>query len=166
MKNKQESGNVEFEILTEVVMRSYIYWDITPCSPLTVSRSLGGIFHLHLHAGFLLSFFSIHWRCRRHIPPKSRLTFNGLHDLYPRWYNNFRNWEDLCHVISCICCRFQVRFWAASSWTSTVSLLSWKCTMKYYTEIEASVLYPLNYLKATNVLWLDCIQIAYFRHAG
>jgi hypothetical protein len=40
---------VGFEVLTAVVMKSMIFWDITPC------------------------------RWRRYVPPKSRLTFNGLH---------------------------------------------------------------------------------------
>jgi hypothetical protein len=31
-----------FEVLTAVVMGSYIFWDITPCSPLKVNRLFGG----------------------------------------------------------------------------------------------------------------------------
>jgi hypothetical protein len=34
--------NVEFEVLTAVVMRSSIFWDITPRSPLKVNRRFGG----------------------------------------------------------------------------------------------------------------------------
>jgi hypothetical protein len=30
--------HVGFEVLTPVVMRSTIYWDVTPCGPLKVSR--------------------------------------------------------------------------------------------------------------------------------
>jgi hypothetical protein len=37
--------NVGFEALTAVVMKTYIFWDITPCSPLKVSRRFGGICH-------------------------------------------------------------------------------------------------------------------------
>jgi hypothetical protein len=33
--------DVEFEILTAVVMKSSIFWDITPCSPLKVNRHFG-----------------------------------------------------------------------------------------------------------------------------
>jgi hypothetical protein len=29
-------------------MKSTIFWDITPCSPLSVNRSFGGTYHLHL----------------------------------------------------------------------------------------------------------------------
>jgi hypothetical protein len=37
-----------FEVLTAVVMKSTIFWDITPCSPLKVNRRLGGTYRLHL----------------------------------------------------------------------------------------------------------------------
>jgi hypothetical protein len=67
---------VRFEVLTAVVMKSTIFWDITPCSPLKVNRRFGGMYRLHLqgrrisrgrnqhallvtcfHADFLLSLF-------------------------------------------------------------------------------------------------------------
>jgi hypothetical protein len=43
-----EKNFVGFEVLTAVVMRSSIFWNITPCSPLKVNRRFGGIFRLHL----------------------------------------------------------------------------------------------------------------------
>jgi hypothetical protein len=33
---------VGFEVLTEVVMKSSIIWDITPCNPLEVNGRFGG----------------------------------------------------------------------------------------------------------------------------
>jgi hypothetical protein len=33
---------VGFEVLTAVVMKNTIFWDITPCSPLKVNRRFGG----------------------------------------------------------------------------------------------------------------------------
>jgi hypothetical protein len=36
-----------FEAITAVVMKSSIFWDITPCSLLKVNRRFGGIYHLH-----------------------------------------------------------------------------------------------------------------------
>jgi hypothetical protein len=53
------------EVLTPVVMKSTILWDITPCSPLEVNRRFGGTYRLHLqallaicfHTGFLLGLF-------------------------------------------------------------------------------------------------------------
>jgi hypothetical protein len=73
-------------------MKSTIFWDITPCSPLSVNRRFGGTYRLHLQvrkisqqeisvkaggkqsiqAGFLLVYFST---------LKRRLTLNGLHGI-------------------------------------------------------------------------------------
>jgi hypothetical protein len=39
---------VEFEVLIAVVIKTSIFWDITPCSPFKVNRHIGGIFRLHL----------------------------------------------------------------------------------------------------------------------
>jgi hypothetical protein len=39
---------VGFEVLTAVVMNSTIFWDIMPCSPLSVNRRFGGTYYLHL----------------------------------------------------------------------------------------------------------------------
>jgi hypothetical protein len=39
---------VTFEVLTAVVMKSIIFWDITPCNPLKVNRSFGETYRLHL----------------------------------------------------------------------------------------------------------------------
>jgi hypothetical protein len=37
-----------FEVLTVVVMKSTIFWDITPVSPLSVNRRFEGTYRLHL----------------------------------------------------------------------------------------------------------------------
>jgi hypothetical protein len=37
-----------YEVLTPVVMKRTIFWDITPCSLLKVSRRFGGPYRLHL----------------------------------------------------------------------------------------------------------------------
>jgi hypothetical protein len=34
--------------LTAIIRESYIFWDITPCSPLSVNRRFGGTGRLHL----------------------------------------------------------------------------------------------------------------------
>jgi hypothetical protein len=39
---------VGFEVLTAVVMKSTIFWDITSCCPLSVNRRFGGTYRLHL----------------------------------------------------------------------------------------------------------------------
>jgi hypothetical protein len=52
-------------------VKSSIFWDITPCSPLRVNRP-----------AFTLVFAWLiirPWRWRRHVPPKSRLALKGLH---------------------------------------------------------------------------------------
>jgi hypothetical protein len=39
---------VGFEVFTAVVMKSVIFWDMTPCSPLSFNRYFGGTYRLHL----------------------------------------------------------------------------------------------------------------------
>jgi hypothetical protein len=39
---------VGFEVLTAVVMKIIIFWDITPCRPLSVNLLFGGTYRLHL----------------------------------------------------------------------------------------------------------------------
>jgi hypothetical protein len=41
------SVDVGFEVLTAVVMKSTVFWDVTPYSPLEVNRCFGGTYHLH-----------------------------------------------------------------------------------------------------------------------
>jgi hypothetical protein len=49
---------VGFEVRTVVVMKSSIFWDIMPCSPLIDNRHLGGaLLATCFHAGFLLGLF-------------------------------------------------------------------------------------------------------------
>jgi hypothetical protein len=65
-------------------IKSYIFWDITPCSPLKVNRRFGGTCRLQQSflpssLWFLAWFILQSWRWRRHVPPKRLLTFNGLH---------------------------------------------------------------------------------------
>jgi hypothetical protein len=58
--------NVGFGVLTTMVMKSTIFWDITPCSPLKVNRRFGGKCYLYrqgrriIQAGFLLGFVFDH----------------------------------------------------------------------------------------------------------
>jgi hypothetical protein len=57
------------------VILSTIFWDIIPCSPSSVSWGL------HLLARWFLAEFLRPWRWRRYVPPKLRLTLNGLHSV-------------------------------------------------------------------------------------
>jgi hypothetical protein len=78
------------------LVKGSILWNITPCSPLEVSRCFGGTCRLHLQGliisaachppsrWFLARLILLPWRWRRPVPPKRRLTFNGLQTLYLR----------------------------------------------------------------------------------
>jgi hypothetical protein len=48
-RSRLVTKNMFIEVLTAVVMKSTIFWDITPCSPLSVNRRFGGTYRLHLH---------------------------------------------------------------------------------------------------------------------
>jgi hypothetical protein len=41
-KGRMHFENISFEVLTPVVLNNSIFWDITPCSALEVSRHFGG----------------------------------------------------------------------------------------------------------------------------
>jgi hypothetical protein len=93
---------LEFEVVTAVAMKSYVFCDIAPCSPLKVNRRFGGTFRFHLQGRriswvrnqpesmwqaeprsrwFLAQIIIRPWIWRRYLPPKRRLTFNGLHGI-------------------------------------------------------------------------------------
>jgi hypothetical protein len=67
-------GYVGFEVFTAVVMKSSIFWDITPCSPLIFNQRFRGTYCLILRP----------WRWRRYVQPKRRLTFNSLDGVMPQ----------------------------------------------------------------------------------
>jgi hypothetical protein len=39
---EERENYIRFEVLTAVVMKSTVFWDITPCGPLLVNRRFGG----------------------------------------------------------------------------------------------------------------------------
>jgi hypothetical protein len=72
-------------VLTAVVTKNIVFWDITLCWLLKVSGRFGGTFRLLLqallncfHAGFLLSLF-FYLESESDVLSKRRFTFNGLH---------------------------------------------------------------------------------------
>jgi hypothetical protein len=82
---------VGFEVLTAVVIKSTIFWDITSCSALSINRRFGGTYQLHLLLRWFLSqLIFIPWRWRRCVPPKRRLTLNGLHGVIYRGNSNYK----------------------------------------------------------------------------
>jgi hypothetical protein len=64
-----------FEALTAVIMKSTVFWDITPCSPLSVKWHPA----YRLLSRWFLARLILPWRWSRYVPPKRRLTMNGLH---------------------------------------------------------------------------------------
>jgi hypothetical protein len=60
---------VGFEVLAEVVIKSTIFWDITPCSPLKVNRRFGEIYHLHLQGRIISRVRSQRDSSRLCLPP-------------------------------------------------------------------------------------------------
>jgi hypothetical protein len=45
---EERTGNAGFVVLTAVVMKCTVFWDITPGSPMKANRRFGGIYRLHL----------------------------------------------------------------------------------------------------------------------
>jgi hypothetical protein len=46
---KNEIFYIIFEVLTMVVMKSFVFWDIMPCSPLKVNKHFREMCALHLY---------------------------------------------------------------------------------------------------------------------
>jgi hypothetical protein len=88
----------------QFLLKSIIFWDMTPCSPLSYNQRFGGTYRLHhqgrrnrfskpvskqvasrsrmiLLATCLLNLFLWPWRWRRYVPPERRLKLNGLHSI-------------------------------------------------------------------------------------
>jgi hypothetical protein len=73
--------HARLEVLTAVVMKSNIFWDITPCSPLKVNRRFGGTYRLHLQGRRKAeqetsvkaeaTSVDFQWTTRRYIPEES-----------------------------------------------------------------------------------------------
>jgi hypothetical protein len=64
-----------------LTMKSYVFRDITSCSPVKVNRRFGGTHRLYLPPDFMLVSCSAYFSALKMeaVPPKRRLTLNGLH---------------------------------------------------------------------------------------
>jgi hypothetical protein len=86
-----------------LTLKNTILWDITPCSPLKVKQSFGGTYRLHLKFSywFLVRLILRLWRWRGHVPPKRRLTFNGLHGrtLHNHCSENLESYRSLFNFV-------------------------------------------------------------------
>jgi hypothetical protein len=80
------------EVLIAVVMKSFIFWDITLCSVLKINHRFGGICRLYLQGrrvnpatnqretGSMLPWLILRpWRWKQHFSPKRRLNSKRLH---------------------------------------------------------------------------------------
>jgi hypothetical protein len=80
---RYESAFVGSKVLTPVVMKSSVVWDIKSCSPLKVNRSFGEtgseVILLPASRWFLACIILRPWRWKLYFPPKHRLTFSELH---------------------------------------------------------------------------------------
>jgi hypothetical protein len=47
-RSRLKKGYVGFEVLTAVIVKSTIFWDITPCTPLKINGRIRGTYLLHL----------------------------------------------------------------------------------------------------------------------
>jgi hypothetical protein len=82
-------GKTRFKREDNIEMKSSIFWYIMSCSLLKVYRRFGGTCRTRLQqlcllpasCWFLVRLILRPWRWRRHVPPKHRLIFNGLHDV-------------------------------------------------------------------------------------
>jgi hypothetical protein len=61
-----------------VVMKSCVFWSITPCSPLKVNWQ-AELWLLPAPSWFLAWFILRPWTWRRYVPPKIQLALTGLH---------------------------------------------------------------------------------------
>jgi hypothetical protein len=67
-----------FEFVTMVVMKSFVFWNITPCSVLKVNWRLGWSNLLSFQAWKIIQERIYHKaRSKKRVPPKSLLTFTG-----------------------------------------------------------------------------------------
>jgi hypothetical protein len=97
---------VGFKVFTAVVMKNFVFWDITPYSPLKFNRRFEGTCRLHFQGQRISQARSQHEagsnplrprRWRRHVPPKRRLTFKRLPDVVSQKTELFSSvWLILC----------------------------------------------------------------------
>jgi hypothetical protein len=100
MWKEQVMTCVGLEVLTAVVMKSPIFWDITPCSRLKISLRFGWTCRLHLQQdplaiySILVSCWHIFqlWRWKRHGPPKRPLAFKRLLGVTSQKIGLFKLW--------------------------------------------------------------------------
>jgi hypothetical protein len=92
--SKQHICYVGSEVLTASVMKSTIFWDITPCSRLKCSAC-----HL-LSRWFLARLILPPWRWKRYVPPKRRLTRRYIpKDSTLQQVVRSKNWKECNEIV-------------------------------------------------------------------
>jgi hypothetical protein len=106
--------------------KSTIYWDIMPCSPLKVNWHFCSACHLFLH-WFFARLTLRPWRWRRYVPPKRRLTFNGLHGVISRkivlFITTAVRTSDPTYMVRIIWERYETVLWLTANFMKQVG---WK----------------------------------------
>jgi hypothetical protein len=131
-------------------MKCTIFWDRTPCSPLKVNRRFEGTYRLHCQGwGISRARYQCEskwqaglrpWRWRRYVPPKRRLTFNGLHGVTSQKI-----------VSSAI-----VLFLCAYIWWTAVTPLSLKILQNVYYHWVCNNIYL--YINERNILTVEVFR--------
>jgi hypothetical protein len=124
---------VGFEVLTAVIMKSSIFWDITLCSPLKDNRCFGGTCRLHLQGRR-----KSHERNRREASSKQSPEDGGdmfLRNIgwlstdytvwYPRRHNFFVDYYTMLSVYRLHRGEWCVTNWKAGSGRGLIVVLSW-----------------------------------------
>jgi hypothetical protein len=110
---------VGLEVLTAVVLKSTIFWDVMSCSPLRVNWRFGGTYHLHLQ-GRKISWARNQAICSSETSVDSPTEYMAL---YPRrWYSSV-----FCHLVP-----------------KAVNCLNYQCYPTLYSEICIREFYLLN----------------------
>jgi hypothetical protein len=70
-----------FEVLTVVVVKNFVFWDITPCNMMKFNSCIGGALLVPDSCQFLAWPTLQPWKWRQHVPTKHQLTFTGPHSV-------------------------------------------------------------------------------------
>jgi hypothetical protein len=88
-----------FEVLTAVIMKSTITWDITPCSSFESQPKFRRNIASPSSGQKICQLISRPWRWRRYVPPKRRFALNGLHGVISQKIVVFTNKNRLISLI-------------------------------------------------------------------
>jgi hypothetical protein len=140
------TNDVGLEVLSAVIIKTSIFWNITSCSPLRVNRRLGGIYRIHLRGRKtrqtqkprerMWQFGSVCHLPLWRFPPKHRFTSHGLHVVIFQKIEHFTwimNWKEFGrkHVVIGYFLSFFWRNWRKPHYQHKIilELQNWKRTL-------------------------------------